>query len=174
MSFLISLIPATLKKANTSFSVNFRFDQPSADKVNDLISPYDFEQSVTESTHNCHKLGHILDWILFWKSDDIVETTTVSYDLTSDHYDVLFDLNIPKPYPPVTTVCGNIHGIDIVAVHSDITHAVLFHPDLSIAAYNTESQAVLDTHASASTRKTQPNRSAPWFTTEVANIKREH
>ena len=125
---------------------NFHFDQPSADKV-----PYDFEQSVTESTH---KSGHILDWILFWKSDDLVKTTTVSHDLTSDHNAVLSDLNVSKLYcPPVTTVHRNIRGIDRVALGSDITRAISLHPDLSVADYNTELQALLDTHAPATTCK---------------------
>ena len=63
--------------------INFHFDEPSADKVKDLLYPYDLEQCVTDSTH---KSGHILDWILPRESDDLVETTTVSHDLTSNNY----------------------------------------------------------------------------------------
>ena len=40
-----------------------------------------------------------------------------------------------------------------------------------VAAYSTELQALLDTHGPATTRKIRPNRSAPGFTTQVANAK---
>ena len=165
------MIHATLKKEKHIIlgDFNFHFDQPSADKVQDLTPPHDFERCVSDSTH---KSGYIIDWILFRESDDLVETTTVSHDLTFDHYAVLSDLNVSKPScPPVGTVRRNSRGIDRAALRPDITRALSDHPDLNVATYYTKLRALLDTYTPATTRKIRPNRPAPWFAPEVASAK---
>ena len=51
---------------------------------------FDLMQTVDKPTHRC---GHILDWILHRRNDDILRTTHVSHQLTSDHFTIVCDLD---------------------------------------------------------------------------------
>ena len=50
----------------------------------------DLIQTVDKPTDRC---GYILDWILHRRDDEILQTTLVSYELTSDHFTMVCDLN---------------------------------------------------------------------------------
>ena len=63
---------------------------------------FDLMQTVDKPTHIC---GHILNWILHRRNDDILQTTHVSHQLTSDHFIIVCDLDLFVPSPPPTFIC---------------------------------------------------------------------
>ena len=84
---------------------NLHFDQPNSpdvSKILDSIQMFDLMQTVDKPTHRC---GHILDWILHRRDDDILRTTHVSHQLTSDHFFIVCDLDLFVPSPPPTFMC---------------------------------------------------------------------
>ena len=57
---------------------NLHFDQPNSpdvSKILDSISMFDLTQIVDKPTHRC---GHILDWILRRRDNEMLQTTRVS------------------------------------------------------------------------------------------------
>jgi len=64
----------------------------------DILNVFNLSQSVNQSTH---KKGHILDWVIFRESDNVLLNSTISQDLSSDHFTVVshLDVEIPKPCP---------------------------------------------------------------------------
>ena len=63
----------------------------------DSIQMLDLMHTIDKPTHRC---GHILDWILHRHGDDILQTTHISHQLTSDHFTIICDLDLFVPGPP--------------------------------------------------------------------------
>ena len=89
---------------------NLHFDQPNSPDVSKIrykfdtknsIQKFDLMQTVDKPTHRC---GHILDWILHRRNDEILRTTHVSHQLTSDHFTIMcnLDLFVPSKLPTFT------------------------------------------------------------------------
>ena len=89
----------------------------------DSIQMFDLMQTVDKPTHRC---GHILDWILHRREDDILWTTHVSHQLTSDHFIIVCDLDLFVPSPPPTFICKRkLSSIDNCILMQDIKDAWL-------------------------------------------------
>ena len=58
---------------------------------------FDLMQTIDKPIHRC---GHILDWILHRRNDDIHRITHVSHQLTSDHFTIVCDLDLFVSSPP--------------------------------------------------------------------------
>ena len=72
---------------------NFHFDRPTdqhISKILDLLKIFNLAQSVNLPTHT-H--GHILDWITYRPDDKILLSSSVSSELTSDHFTLLCSLD---------------------------------------------------------------------------------
>jgi exonuclease III len=151
---------------------NFHFDSDAhSARVKDLATQYDLTQTVSEATH---RSGHIIDWVLHRESDQLVQSTCVSLDLSSDHYTVMCELNVTKPKcAPAATVRRNIRAIDRNKFRSDIKRVLSEHPDLTVSFFNSELRALLDKHAPATKCTLRPSKSEPWFTPEVTSAKKE-
>ena len=79
---------------------------------------FDLMQTVDKPTH---RYGHILDWILHRHDDDILRTTHVSHQLTSDHFTIICDLDLFVPSPPPTFTCKRkLSSIDNCILMQDI------------------------------------------------------
>ena len=77
---------------------------------------FDLMQTVDKPTHRC---GHILDWILHRRDDDILRTTHVSHQLTSDHFTIECDLKLVCTKP--TT------NVQLQKKLSSIDNCILMH-----------------------------------------------
>ena len=55
-------------------------------KILDLLKIFNLAQSVNLPTHT---RGHILDWIIYRPDDKILVSSSVSNELTSDHFALL-------------------------------------------------------------------------------------
>ena len=100
---------------------NFHFDRPTdqhMSKILDLLKMFNLAQSVNLPTHT-H--GHILDWIIYRPDDKILVPSSVSNELTSDHFALLcsLDLRIPDP-PSIKSSFRNIECIDKHQLASEI------------------------------------------------------
>ena len=71
---------------------------------------YNLEQSVHVPTH---KQGHILDWIVYRPDDNILLSSTVTKNRTSDHLAILCNLDLTVPEPTTEQrLRRNINSID--------------------------------------------------------------
>ena len=75
---------------------------------------FDLMQTVDNPTQRC---GHILDWILHRRDDDILRTTHVSHQLTSDHFTIVCDLDL---FEPTFTCKRKLSSIDNCILMQDI------------------------------------------------------
>ena len=133
---------------------NFWFDKPlkpNKAKMLDLLDVFNLSQSVKEPTHI---KGHILDWVIFNPdtNTNVLLSTSVSHDLSSDHYAVCLDLNVDVPAPvPVYKELRSLRSIDKSARHSG-TISGLVSSSLSSTADQLYSslRATLDRHAPVS------------------------
>ena len=77
---------------------------------------FDLMQTIDKPTHRC---GHILDWILHRRDDDILRITHISHQLTSDHFNIDLDLFVPSP-PPMFICKRKLTSIDNCILMQDI------------------------------------------------------
>ena len=100
---------------------NLHFEQPNSPDVSkflESIKIFDLMQTVDKPTHRC---GYILDWILHRRKDEILQTTHVSHQLTSDHFTIVCDLDLVVPSPPPTfTFRRKLTSIDNCILIQDI------------------------------------------------------
>ena len=76
--------------------LNFQFDQPSntcTSKRPYLIGTFGLSQSVTTATH---QHGRILDWVLHGPDDHDLQSTSVDFTLTADHYCIVSQLFLAR------------------------------------------------------------------------------
>jgi len=113
--------------------------------VYDLIQMFDLMQNVDKPTHRC---GHILDWILHRRKDDILRTTHVSHQLTSDHFTIVCDLDLFVPSPPPTfTWKRKLSSIDNCILMQDIKQYLDSTVMFTAAQLDSVLRSLLDKHA---------------------------
>ena len=144
--------------------INFHFDQPqhpSTAKMIELLDQFSLSQSVTEPTHN---RGHIIDWIMYRPQDGVVRSTSVTQELSSDHFCVVCDLSVAAPPPPpMFREVRSLRTIDRDAFKQELADKAT--PELCPTMIQLDStlHAVLDRHAPVARKKVKATRSAPWY-----------
>ena len=118
-------------------------------------------QTVDKPTHRC---GHILDWILHRHNDDILRTTHVSQQPTSDHFTIVCNLDLSVPSsPPMFTCKRKLFLIDKCIIMQDIKQyldsAVMF----TVAQLDSVLRSLLNKHASMNNCKVSDKKCAPWY-----------
>ena len=151
--------------------VNFHFDTPNKTyeaKIIDLLNDFGFSQSVNEPTHS---KGHILDWVMFRDTDNIVKSTEVSNQLVSDHHCVTVDINItPPPVSSKFIETRKIRGMDKEAFGRDLS-ALPPECSHSVDALDSALTACLDKHAPVTLKKIQTKHEDPWYPEIKAELK---
>ena len=113
------------RQARKERTINFWFDKPlkpSTAKMRDLLDVFNLSQSVKEPTHI---KGHILDWVIFNPDTDVLRSTSMSHDLSSDHYAVCLNLNIDLPAPvPVYKELRSLRSMDKSVFRDDLQSLV--------------------------------------------------
>ena len=145
-----------------------------ASRVLDLLTTFNLTQAVSQPTHD---KGHILDWLLHTSDDHLVQSTSVSHSIASDHACVICHLNIAVPLSrPTYVMTRNIRAIDRAALKADLA-ARLSHL-LCPNADDLDSvlTGVLDDHAPVMRCRVRPQKNAPWFSgvaEEVRSLKQQ-
>ena len=118
-------------------------------KILDLLKIFNLAQSVNLPTHT-H--GHILDWIIYHLDDKILVSSSVSNELTSDHFALLcsLDLRIPDS-PSIKSSFRNIKCIDRHQLASEINLKLAYIVNPTADTFHHCLRALLETrtHQSA-------------------------
>jgi len=140
--------------------------------MNDLLQMFDLDQAVHQPTHS-H--GHIHDWIIHRQSDNLLQSTTVSHLLTSDHISVTCTLRFKLPKdPPVIKSTRNLKAIDGEAFKEEMERFV--SQSLPLTQLTEFLKSLLDKYASVTRKKVRPHRSSPWFASvseQLLDLKRQ-
>ena len=158
---------------------NFHMDDitsQDAKKFMDLLESLNLEQHVHEPTHS-H--GHILDLVITRCEELPISDLNVHAPILSDHGGIMFSLPLGKP-PAQRDVCvfRRLNKIDIKKLKQDIINSELYSSpcdniDEYVSQYNTVLRKILDEHAPEVQKKVTIRHNPPWFTDEVAQLKRE-
>ena len=98
-------------------------DSSETKEIESLLVSHNLHQHVEESTH---REGHILDWVISRKNEDLIPKCNVD-SMISDHHAVHFDLLCSKPHPSRKTITfRNIKEIDTVNFKKDILESELY------------------------------------------------
>ena len=128
---------------------NFHFDCPTdqhVSKILDLLKIFNLAQSVNLPTH---RHGHILDWIIYCPDDKILLSSSVSDELTSDHFTLLcsLDLRIPCPHSVISSF-QNIKCIDRHQLTSEINLKLASIVNQTADTFHHCRRALFDKHLS--------------------------
>ena len=156
---------------------NFHFNKPNlpiTQKLNNLLDTYGLSQSVSKPTH---KLGNILDAVVFRENDNVLLSTTVNENLSSDHFCVVSKLDITKPSSEILVKeSRNIKRIDRQKFLLDLNEEISLDQCNSFSQLNENLLSVLNKHAPLVCRKVKTNKNDPWFDDikeEVTQAKRK-
>ena len=106
---------------------------------------FDLIQTVDKPIHRC---GHILDWILHRRDYEIIQTTHVSHELTSDHFTIICGLDLLAwRQPPSFISKRNLCSVDNCSLVQDIKQCL--DPSVMFTAEQLDSilRLLLDKHA---------------------------
>ena len=144
--------------------INFHFDQPKKTYVArtiDILNDFGFVQSVDQTTQ---KKGHIIDWVLHRPSENLLCSTQVTQELSSDHFCVVSDLKISVPESLSKTILTRkINKIDRSAFQRDLSARISPNQCQSVEAMDAALVACLDEHAPITSRKLRPRNEDPWY-----------
>ena len=144
--------------------INFHFDQKELSNTSEMLEildTFDLSQAVLEPTQ---KKGHVLDWVIFRRSDNVLLKSDVTQELSSDHFCVVSELNIPVPIKTAKIVeKRNIKGIDRDAFRSELREKVSPVTCRTAEELHCTLSSMLDTHAPLTCCKVRPNKCAPWY-----------
>ena len=122
---------------------------------------FDLMQTIDKPTHRCGHAG--LDWILHRRNDDILQTTHVSYQLTSDHFTIICDLDLFVPSPPTFTCKRKLSSIDNCILMQDIKQYLESAVMFTAAQLDSVLRSLLDKHAPMYNCKVSDKKCAPWY-----------
>ena len=137
----------------------------------DLLDMFDLSQCVRDPTH---VKGHTIDWLICRCDDNVLQSTTVSSAITTDHCCVMARLNavVPRTPPIFATVC-NVRAVDRTAFCDDVKSKLSDLPSVVAGDLDNALRDVLDVHAPATKRKVSSfrARNAPWFNSVSNEVK---
>ncbi|CAL9708038.1 unnamed protein product [Knipowitschia caucasica] len=143
----------------------------------DILQNFNFTQHVDFPTHS---RGHILDLIC---STGLHIDSLSHTDLAiSDHLALTFHINIPNPHIKQTRTLSfrNLNSLCSTTLSNHLSQTLSTSeftspantPDL-VSYYNSTLSSCLDTLAPIKTASVTFTRSAPWYTTELRNLKKQ-
>ena len=133
---------------------HFRFDDLNSsdtNRIRQLINNHNLSQLILEPTH---RSGHIIDWITAREYDNLVSSVSVTDQLESEHKAVLAYFNPSKSLRNSRLVIRRklkpIRKINLVLTLPNVSPS--YHLLLIQHHITTQISAILDEHASATTR----------------------
>ena len=105
---------------------------------------FNLMQTVDKPTHKC---GHILDWILYRRDDEILQTTHVSHELTSDHFTILCDIDLLVPRQPPLFICKrNLRSVDNCSLVQNIKQCLDPSRTFTVEQLHSMLRSLVDKH----------------------------
>ena len=155
--------------------INFHFDNmksPDTRRMCNVMADFSMSQLVSQTTH-IH--GHILDWVIVRDSDKLVNSVHVTNRISSDHFPVVFSLDISKPERYKKSVFRRkLSTIDYISFATEASSRLSNSPvgADSLSHYNDTLKQLLDEHAPPSKRIVPDRPFAPWYGPEILEAKR--
>ena len=141
--------------------INVHYDKPlnpTTSRVMDLLTTFNLTQAVSQPTHDKR---HIF-WLLHTSDDHLVQSTSVSHSIASEHACVICHLNIAVPPSlPTYIMTRNIRAIDRAALKADLATRLSHLPCPSADDLDSVLTGVLDDHAPVMRRRVRPQKNAP-------------
>ena len=129
----------------------------------DAVSMFNLIQSVNKPTQICE---HILDWILHRRDDEILQTTHVSHELTSDHFIIIFDFDLLVPKQPPLFICKrNLCSVNNCSLVQDIKQCLNLSMTFTAEQLDSILRSLLDKHAPLTSCKISVKKFAFWYNT---------
>ena len=155
--------------------MNIHVDIPSCHSASEFLQLLDCVNLTQHVDVPTHTRGHTLDLVITDSAAPINKLCV--YDLgVSDHMAVSMEMSFHPPHSrPKRQICfRNIKNINLDALALDLQH--LAPPTLSSVSdsvdyYNKTLSGLLDVHAPVRTKTVLFSRSAPWFTSELREMK---
>ncbi len=144
-------------------------------KLNSLFESCGLYQHITEPTH---KDGHTIDLLVTRQSETNLCSNIVVDHLISDHFTVLFQLDIPKPPHVIRKVeYRKIKSIDMDKLKSDLANSDLCRNpshdlDSLVLTYKQTLESLLDSHAPLRSTNMTIRPLVPWITDDIKEAKR--
>ena len=145
----------------------------------DLLTTFSLTQAVSQPTHD---KGHILDWLLHTSDNHLVQSTSVSHCIASDHACVICHLNIavrsssfPFLLPGLYTSWREISAPSTTLPWKWKQTWPHVSPTC-LAPLLMTWKGILDDHAPVMRRRVHPQKNAPWFSgvaEEVQSLKQQ-
>ena len=155
--------------------INVHFDDKESSttkRMCSILSDFSLSQLVSQTTH---KYGHILDWLIVRDSDNLVNHVSVTDRIKSDHFPIVFSLDISKPTRlKKSVVRRKLTSIDPTVFASEASSRLSDRPEKAdkLSHYNTTLQQLLDEHAPPSTRLVPDRPFSPWYGQDILKAKR--
>ena len=119
---------------------------------------FDLMQTIDKPMHRC---GHISHWILHRCDDDILQTTHVSHQLTSNHFTIICDLDLFVPSPLLKFICKRkLPLIDNCILMQDIKQCLDSAVIFTAAQLDSVLRSLLDKHAPVNNCKVSDKKCA--------------
>ena len=156
--------------------LNIHFDKktsPNTKRMCLSLSEFSLSQLVSQPTH---KHGHTIDSVIVRESDNLVNSIKVNDRIRSDHFPVVFSLDLSKPTRSRKHVERRVlSSIDFISFASDAADRLSHVPDSAdkVAEYNSTLRQLLDERAPLSKRLVPDRPFAPWYCQEILIAKRE-
>lgn len=174
---MLTLAPGyLLLNGDLNFHIDVETDA-SANAFKDLLESAGLTQHITGPTH---RSGHTLDLIIDRQEDVKLSSFSTLSDVPSDHHVVLCCVDFAKPAASKSQYKHRcLRDMDMNAFKTDIAKSPLSidhtncDPNELADLYNTELRKALDKHAPLKSRFITLRPHAPWFTSELRNLKRE-
>ena len=168
-----------LSKDEIIISGDFNFhvnkpNDPDAKRFIDILTTFNLVQHITQSTHI---LGNTLD-LLITKSPSTLTDHKVDFQI-SDHYTILFDLNIGKTECPKKILnFRKLKAINIDEFKKDIKQlsdnsAIIDSLSDLVDFYNVELNRILDNHAPEQCHLVALRKPTPWTSQDIKPEKQE-
>ena len=111
-----------------------------------------------------HIHEYILDWVLYTEEEPILRSCTVGHNVISDHFPVLFYLNITKPrQQPAFRVSRNIRAMCRPDFTADIAASVAYLSEPIAAQFNEQLSGLLDRQSPVVRSKVPTRRPSPGY-----------
>ena len=144
--------------------MNFHYDKindPHTIEAINLLESFSFTQFVKDVTHS---KGHIIDWVMGRQDDDLILSTFVTEELSSDHFTVISDLNIDHPKSQKQfSERRKISSINRDAFRHDLSTTISPVSCPTAETFDATLLAALDKHAPIVKKEIRSNRNDPWF-----------
>ena len=144
--------------------MNIHFDNPLQSLTKQTLTTLSLCTLVHVISKPTHRCGHIIDWVIVRRDDDINKNYTVTDSLESYHYYTksYFNVSVSRP-STLNRTARNITTIDRPSFIAELSSVSDFSSVEKANLLCDILRTVLDKHAPPSLRKVITHNSSPWL-----------